>query len=160
MSWQFGTIGRDVKCSAAGKGGAVRRFLLILAIVVVLVLGMIWRAPIFLPQLTAAAPTLPEGEQRVFGYATLAHPAVRSVVAGRWLPGEEAVLHGWERVGRHLRPDPEGEVSGVVFTVPPEAFRRLDRYERAGVLYLRERKTLADGSEAWVYRLIAWEGGR
>jgi hypothetical protein len=55
---------------------------------------------------------------------------------------------------------PRARSSGVVFTVPPEAFRRLDRYERAGVRYLRERKTLADGSEAWVYRLIAWEGGR
>ncbi len=138
----------------------MRRIGLILVVILVLALGMIWRAPVFLPQLTDAAPSLPAGEQQVFGYATLAHPAVRSVVAGRWLPGEEAVLKGWERVGRHLRPDPEGRVEGIVFTVSPEGFRRLDRYEQAGVRYLRERKTLADGSEAWVYRLITYEGGR
>ncbi len=128
--------------------------------IVALALAMTWRAPVFLPQLTGAAPTLPEGDQRVFGYATLSSPLVRGVVAGRRLPGEPAVLAGWERVGRHLRPDPQAEVEGVVFTVTPRALHRLDRYERAGERYLRERKELADGSEAWVYRLIYWGGGR
>jgi len=128
--------------------------LLIFAVVVVV------RAPFFLPPLSTAAPMLPVGNQRVFGYATLANPVVRSVVVGQPLPGEPAVLYGWERVGRHLRPDPEAHVGGVVFTVTPEGMLRLDRYERAGVRYLRERKILGDGSEAWVYRMIYYEGGR
>jgi gamma-glutamylcyclotransferase (GGCT)/AIG2-like uncharacterized protein YtfP len=138
----------------------VRWVFLSLVAVLVLALVIIVRAPVFLPPLSMAAPLLPVGNQRVFGYATLANPVVRSVVAGQVLPGEPAVLYGWERVGRHLRPDPEAHVGGVVFTVTPEAMMRLDRYERAGVRYLRERKILGDGTEAWVYRMIYWEGGR
>lgn len=138
----------------------MRRVFLVLAIVLALAVVMVWWAPIFLPQLTGAAPTLPDGDQKVFGYATLSNTVVRSLVAGRWLPGEPATLQGWERVGRHLRPDPEAEVAGIVFTVTPDAFHRLDRYEQAGVRYLRERKELTDGREVWVYRLIAWQGGR
>ena len=138
----------------------MRRAIVVILVVLALAFGAVWRVPVFLPSLTAAAPTLPEGEQRVFGYATLTNPLVRSVVAGSWLPGEPATLKGWERVGRHLREDPEATVEGVVFAVSPRAFERLDRYERAGERYLRVRKELVDGSEAWVYRLIYWEGGR
>jgi hypothetical protein len=129
---------------------AALALLLVLALAVVVV----WRVPVFLPPPSAAAPELPAGDERVFGYATLANPLVRAVVAGRWLPGEPAELPGWERVGRDLRPEPGGRVEGVVFTVPPAALHRLDRYERAGERYLRRRKLIDDGGEAWVYRLI------
>ncbi|WP_209426567.1 gamma-glutamylcyclotransferase family protein [Pararhodobacter sp. SW119] len=141
----------------------MRRLLLLIiamALTIALALGVIWRTPVFLPQLTEAAPAIPVGDQRVFGYATLTNPLVRSVVAGRWLPGEAVVLPGFERVGRHLVEAPETRVPGIVFTVDPAALERIDRYERAGERYMRRLKTLADGSEAWVYRLIDGESAR
>lgn len=137
-----------------------RRIGIGLAVTLLVVFLMIWRAPVFLPALPAAAPDIPEEPQRIFGYATLSNALVRSVVADTWLPGEVAVLEGFERVGRHLREDPDAQVQGIVFTVSPAAFRRLDRYEQTGLRYVRDRKVMVDGGEAWVYRLITWEGGR
>ena len=137
-----------------------RRIGLSLGLMLLVAAFLVLRAPVFLPALPGAAPDIPEGPQRVFGYATLSNALVRSVVAGTWLPGEPAALDGWERVGRHLREDPAAQVEGVVFTVWPDAFLRLDRYEQTGLRYIRDLKPLTDGTEAWVYRLIAWEGGR
>jgi hypothetical protein len=90
----------------------------------------------------------------VFGYATLANPAVRFVVIGAPVPSRPAVLTGFSRSGRNLTPEPAGEVAGRVFAVDARGLERLDRYEQTGLRYGRRLKELGDGTEAWVYRLI------
>ena len=130
----------------------------ILAVVAVLgggAVGIVGHAPVYLPTLPVGAPPLPEGPTRVFGYATLADPLVRLVVVGRPVRSEGAALPDWRRVGRDLAPDPGAVTTGRVFEVSPEGLRRLDRYERAGYRYSRTKKTLADGTQAWVYGLLS-----
>lgn len=134
------------------------RALALVAALVAGVAGVVGFAPVYLPALPAAAPPLPDGPARVFGYATLTHPAVRLVVVGRPVPAEGAALHDWRRDGRTIVPDPGAMTPGRVFTVAPAGLRRLDRYERAGVRYARRRMVLADGSRAWVYRRLPVAG--
>ncbi|MGY6411020.1 MAG: gamma-glutamylcyclotransferase family protein [Alkalilacustris sp.] len=122
--------------------------------------GVITQAPVYLPALPSGAPPIPEGKSRVFGYATLADPLVRLVVVGAPVRSEAAALPGWRRHGRDLLADPEAVTTGRVFTVDADGLRRLDRYEQAGYRYHRVKKTLADGSEAWVYGLITPRGAR
>ncbi len=110
--------------------------------------------PFFLPDLPAAAPEVPEERQLVFGYATLANPLIRTLVTGRWQASSPATLESMERVGRNLFPVPAGEVEGRVFSVGPQELRRLDRFEETGLRYDRDLVRLADGREAWVYRMI------
>ena len=122
--------------------------------------GVVSQAPVYLPTLPSGAPPVPEGESRVFGYATLADPLVRLVVVGGPVRSDSATLPGWRREGRDLVRDPEAVTDGRVFSVDAEGLRRLDRYEQAGYRYHRVKKTLDDGSEAWVYGLITPRGAR
>ena len=122
--------------------------------------GVVGHAPVYLPTLPSGAPPIPDEETRVFGYATLADPLVRLVVVGGPVRSQPAALPGWRREGRDLIRDPEAVTEGRVFTVSPDGLRRLDRYEQAGYRYHRTLKTLADGSEVWVYGLITPRGSR
>lgn len=125
----------------------------------VLALGLaVARAPFYLPAQDPNAPPLPEDDSYVFGFATLTNPLVRLVVVGRPVPAEPAALRGFTRFRRDLRDTPDVLVHGVRFRVTPEELRRLDRYERTGRKYRRDLMPLADGSLAWVYRLIGETG--
>ena len=136
------------------------RILIVLAALATGAVGVIGHAPVYLPTLPSGAPPVPEGESRVFGYATLADPLVRLVVVGGPVRSQPAALPGWRREGRDLVEDPEAVTPGRVFSVAADGLRRLDRYEQAGYRYYRFKKTLADGSEAWVYGLITPRGAR
>jgi len=113
----------------------------------------VWLPPVT-PAIIAAQPEPGHGPHRVFGYATLTNPAIRLAVVGEVTPAQEARLVGFRRDGRDMRPDQDATLSGVVFAVDDRGLLRLDRYERLGALYRRDSVTLADGSHAWVYRLI------
>ncbi len=88
----------------------------------------------------------------VFVYGTLRYPLVRLLVMRSGSEVEPAVLEGFRREGLDLRPEAEGQVEGLLLTVSQQQLRRLDRYERLGVRYGRERLRLQDGTLAWVYR--------
>jgi hypothetical protein len=113
----------------------------------------VWLPPVT-PDIIAAQPEPEQGPHRVFGYATLTNPAIRLAVLGRVTPAQEARLAGFRRDGRDMRPDQDATLSGMVFAVDDRGMLRLDRYERLGARYRRDSVTLADGSHAWVYRLI------
>ncbi len=132
--------------------------LLFLLLTVVLLWVLITRAPIYLPQLDETAPPVPEEDSYVFGFATLTNPLVRLVVVGRPVPAEPAALRGWQRYRRDLRDAPDITLHGVRFRVTPEELIRLDRYERTGRKYRRDKMELEDGKTAWVYRLIGADG--
>ncbi len=134
--------------------------LVVLAALATGAVGVVSHAPVYLPTLPEGAPPLPDHETQVFGYATLADPLVRLVVVGEPVRSRPAALPEWRRVGRDLAPDRDAVTEGRVFTVSPQGLRRLDRYEQAGYRYSRTLKTLADGTEAWVYGLLAPRGGR
>lgn len=113
----------------------------------------VWLPPVT-PAIIAAQPKPGHGPHRVFGYATLTNPVVRLAVMGEITPAQEAHLPGFRRDGRDMRPDQNATLSGMVFAVDDRGLLRLDRYERLGALYRRDNVILADGSRAWVYRLI------
>ncbi|WP_296473471.1 gamma-glutamylcyclotransferase family protein [Roseinatronobacter sp.] len=130
----------------------------VLSAFIVLSWLMITRAPVYLPRLDANAPSPPEEEAYVFGFATLTNPVVRFVVLGRHAPAEPAALRGWQRHRRDLRDAPDLVLHGVRFRVTPAEMIRLDRYERTGRRYRRDLMELEDGSFAWVYRLMGEAG--
>ncbi|TVQ32782.1 MAG: gamma-glutamylcyclotransferase [Geminicoccaceae bacterium] len=131
-----------------------RRWLVLVVILLAAPFLVLRYAPVHLPARSEAAPPVLAGPHDVFGYATLANPWVRFWVVGRLVPGEPATLEGWRREGRDLIPDAEGVTEGVVFTVAPAGLVRLDRFEETGTRYQRFRVILADGRDAWVYRLV------
>lgn len=135
-------------------GRPARRLLAVL-LLLALAAGAVWavRPEAFLPPARVEGPAEGEGPHRVFGYATLTSPVVRLAVTGRPAPSEPATLEGFRREGRDILPDPSAMVAGEVFEVSTEGLRRLDRYERLGDLYARERRVLSDGEAAWVYRM-------
>ena len=127
--------------------------LLALTLWVGIIHSPVWLPPVT-PEIIAAQPEPGQGPHRVFGYATLTNPAIRLAVLGRITPAEEARLAGFRRDGRDMRPDQDATLSGMVFAVDDQGLLRLDRYERLGARYRRDSVALADGSRAWVYRLI------
>lgn len=100
-----------------------------------------------------AAPSAAEGYHPVFVYGTLRYAPVRWIVMGRAGETEPHTLRGYTKTALDIRPDREGKVEGLLLHVTDEELRRLDRYERLGVRYLRNRVTLEDGRQAWVYQL-------
>lgn len=90
--------------------------------------------------------------QRVFVYGTLRHPALRWLVTGQSLTTRPAILPNYRKQGLDIVPAPDDHTEGLVFYVDQPSLRRLDRYERLGIHYTRERLPLADGDPAWVYR--------
>lgn len=100
-------------------------------------------------------PPIPDGEtHEVFVYGTLRSATVRRVVIGRRTDVQPARLEGFRRAHLNIEPAPAEHVEGMILEVDSEELRRLDRYERLGIRYERVRLTLADGSDAWVYRRL------
>ena len=93
-------------------------------------------------------------DHEVFVFGTLTQPWVRYIVMGRAGETEPAVLEGYEKEALDIRPSTDEEVEGQLLRVTPGELARLDRYERLGIRYERVKMTLADGTSAWVYRLI------
>ncbi len=102
-------------------------------------------------------PEIDEGPHEVFVYGTLRSGLVRWVVTGRAGESRPATLEDFRRSALDLEEAPGERVQGEVITVSAEELARLDRYERLGIRYERVRLTLADGSEAWVYRRLPEE---
>ncbi|SHE93370.1 Uncharacterized conserved protein YtfP, gamma-glutamylcyclotransferase (GGCT)/AIG2-like family [Modicisalibacter ilicicola DSM 19980] len=99
-------------------------------------------------------PPVAAGEHQVFVYGTLRFGMVRWLVYGRWDDPQEATLSGFRRDELDLEKAPEVQVNGYLLDVDAEELRRLDRYERLGIRYRRERVTLDNGTSAWVYRRL------
>lgn len=102
-------------------------------------------------------PPIEAGPHEVFVYGTLRSGLVRWVVTGRAGESRPATLENFRRTALDLEEAPGEGVEGEVITVSAEELARLDRYERLGIRYERVRLTLADGSEAWVYRRLPEE---
>lgn len=115
---------------------------------------LIWLSPF----LYTASETTRNIEQdtthRVFAFGTLKNPFVRTIAMRGFATTEPARLPGYRRTGLDIAPEPGKFTEGVVFEVTPLQLRRLDRYERVGVVYERYLYALEDESYAWVYRRI------
>ncbi|TDB05498.1 gamma-glutamylcyclotransferase family protein [Halomonas marinisediminis] len=118
--------------------------------------GWLWLTLLspFLYERPAHLEPIAEGPHAVYVYGTLRVPVVRWIVIGDEVETRPASLEGWRRTGLDLEPAPGERVPGEVLIVDAEELARLDRYERLGIRYERVRHTLADGSEAWVYRRL------
>lgn len=99
-------------------------------------------------------PDIEPGEYEVFVYGTLTYWPVRWLVYGRKGDPDKAILEGYRRDGLDLEKSARERVEGLVVEVDERELARLDRYERLGIRYERVLMTLADGSEAWVYRRL------
>lgn len=93
-----------------------------------------------------------DAEYPVFVYGTLRLSLVRHLVFGADGEPEPAMLPGFTRRGLDLVEEERSRVHGLLLEVGPAELAALDRYERLGVRYRRDRVMLADGTEAWVYR--------
>ncbi|WP_302142915.1 gamma-glutamylcyclotransferase family protein [Halomonas alkalicola] len=102
-------------------------------------------------------PPIEAGPHEVFVYGTLRSGLVRWIVTGRAGESRPAELRDFRRSALDLEEAPGERVEGEVITVSAEELARLDRYERLGLRYERVRLTLADGSDAWVYRRLPEE---
>lgn len=102
-----------------------------------------------------------DGERghQVFAYGTLTRPWVRRIVMGRAGPARPDALAGYRRDALDVIPDATGRTVGQVFEVSRRELARLDRYERLGIRYERELKSLESGELAWVYRRLAGDDG-
>lgn len=75
------------------------------------------------------------GPYQVFVYGTLLVPEVMQQVTGRELRGQPATLQGYRRYRLRrcsypgIVPDPEAEVTGLVYHVDRQSLAALDRYE-------------------------------
>ena len=100
-------------------------------------------------------PIAEEKTHRVFAYGTLRQPFVRWLVIGRLPPTQPATLPGYNsKRGLDLEPKNGTQTPGDVFLVDAEELRRIDRYERLGVRYQRNRLQLSSGKTAWVYQRL------
>lgn len=131
----------------------LKRLLIVSGLGLISVAGWLWLTMLS-PWFYDRPDDLPDIEPRthqVFVYGTLRYPAVRLVVMGSLGAPEEAVLEGYQRNGLDLSPQPGSRVEGLRLHVDALELARLDRYERLGIRYERVKKTLNDGSSAWVY---------
>lgn len=96
-------------------------------------------------------PAIEQRTHQVFVYGTLRYAPIRLIVMGSFGAPEQAVLEGYRRNGLDLTQQPDSQVEGLRLRVNATELARLDRYERLGIRYERVKKTLSDGSSAWVY---------
>nr|WP_299241098.1 gamma-glutamylcyclotransferase [uncultured Halomonas sp.] len=99
-------------------------------------------------------PPIAEGEHQVFVYGTLRFGLVRWLVYDRWGNPQEATLPGFRREELDLKRARESHVEGYLLEVDATELKLLDRYERLGIRYYRDRVTLSNGDHAWVYRRL------
>ncbi|GAA3908851.1 hypothetical protein GCM10022228_19280 [Halomonas cibimaris] len=117
----------------------------------------VWLSPWGYQRPADLAPVRP-GSHQVFVYGTLRYAPVRYVVMGTAGRIDDATLPGFRRCGLNIAPAKNGRVAGQVFRASAAELSRLDRYERLGVRYTRRLITLADGTQAWVYRRLSPSG--
>ncbi len=85
------------------------------------------------------------GKVDLFVYGTLMSESVLYSLTGRYLPGCETELSGFERFLPHngypyIVPNPSARVQGILLAgIDPPALAALDRYEEEGHLYYRCR---------------------
>lgn len=130
--------------------------LLLLAAPIFLLVG-VQSGGFFRVDLPPSSPLYLEAQYPVFVYGTLRSSLVRRLVFGADGDPQSAVLPGFRRRGLDLvdaPDDPDAEVPGLLLRVSPAQLAALDRYEKLGVRYQRLPVTLADGTEAWVYRRL------
>ncbi|WP_114417987.1 gamma-glutamylcyclotransferase family protein [Marinospirillum perlucidum] len=125
-----------------------------LLLVAVLGAWLVWQSPWFYQPPPANQPAL-NTPQQVFVYGTLTWDWLRFLILRGPSTARDAQLPGYQKKGLDLEPEPGSRVQGQVLTVSPQELARLDRYERLGIKYQRQLKTLADGSQAWVYQLLS-----
>ncbi|MCW4151884.1 gamma-glutamylcyclotransferase [Halomonas sp. 18H] len=114
---------------------------------------LVWLSP-WTYQRPASLPEVSPGPHQVFVYGTLRHASVRWIVYGRSGSPSAATLEGYERNDLDLIRARGASVEGLVLTVDRRELKRLDRYERLGIRYSRERVELGDGQQAWVYQRL------
>nr|WP_298415135.1 gamma-glutamylcyclotransferase [uncultured Halomonas sp.] len=100
------------------------------------------------------SPSITEGEHQVFVYGTLRFGLVRWLVYDRWGNPQKATLPGFRREELDLKRANGAQVEGYLLEVDATELKRLDRYERLGIRYYRDRVTLSNGDHAWVYRRL------
>ncbi|MWJ28177.1 gamma-glutamylcyclotransferase [Halomonas sp. ZH2S] len=128
--------------------------LIILGLVAMGVAGWLWLSmlsPWFYDRPESLAP-IENRQHNVFVYGTLRFAPVRWLVMGSTGTPEPAVLEGYRREGLDLKADDDAQVEGLRLEVSADELRRLDRYERLGIRYQRDKLKLEDGTSAWVYR--------
>ncbi|CAM3971001.1 gamma-glutamylcyclotransferase family protein [Vreelandella rituensis] len=128
--------------------------LISLGLVVVAVAGWLWLSmlsPWFYDRPESLAP-VEDRQHDVFVYGTLRFAPVRWLVMGSTGTPEPAVLEGYRREGLDLKADDDAQVEGLRLEVSADELRRLDRYERLGIRYQRDKLKLKDGTPVWVYR--------
>lgn len=131
----------------------LKRLLIVSGFGLISVAGWLWLTMLS-PWFYDRPDEISDIEQRthhVFVYGTLRYAPIRFVVMGSFGAPEEAVLEGYQRNGLDLSPQPNSQVEGLRLRVDATELARLDRYERLGIRYERVKKTLNDGSSAWVY---------
>lgn len=134
----------------------VTRFAVLLLIVLVGIATWLWLtmlSPWFYDRPDHLSPIQSHPHQ-VFVYGTLTYAPVRLVVMGTLADPKPARLENFTREGLDIAPAPAEHIDGLRLTVTPEELARLDRYERLGIRYERVKLTLADGTNAWVYRRL------
>lgn len=131
----------------------LKRLLMAISLGLVSVAGWLWLtmlSPWFYDR-PADLPVIEQRTHHVFVYGTLRYAPIRLVVMGSFGAPEQAVLEGYRRNGLDLTQQPDSQVEGLRLRVDATELARLDRYERLGIRYERVKKTLSDGSSAWVY---------
>lgn len=92
--------------------------------------------------------------EALFVYGTLQSAKIQQVLLGRTLDMQPATLPDYHKNTDGMypvaHPQAGSSIDGQVLQVSADELTRLDHYE--GAAYERVRVTLADDSEAWVYR--------
>lgn len=134
-----------------------KRVLLTASTGILVLLIWLWFS-LFSPWGYAPPPGMPPIAQdethQVFAYGTLRQPLVRWLVVGRRVATQAATLPGFRQRGRNVVAQAGALTHGELFTVAADELRRLDRYERLGIRYLRSSQQLASGASAWVYQRL------
>ncbi|MGC3874410.1 gamma-glutamylcyclotransferase family protein [Halomonas sp. GXIMD04776] len=134
----------------------LRRFVFTVLAVLGIVLFYLWF--VLLSPFGYEAPEdlspIAQGEHQVFVYGTLRYGLIRWLVYDRWGDPKEVTLSGFRRDELDLKKAPTAQVKGYLLEVDATELKKLDRYERLGIRYYRDRIILDNGTSAWVYRRL------
>ncbi|WP_048306557.1 gamma-glutamylcyclotransferase family protein [Halomonas sp. PR-M31] len=134
----------------------LRRFLLVSLVALGMVLFYLWFVLLspFGYEAPKNLPPIARGEHQVFVYGTLRYGLVRWLVYDRWGSPQKVTLSGFRREKLDLHKAPQAQVEGYLLNVDATELKQLDRYERLGIRYTRDRVTLSNGNSVWVYRRL------
>jgi len=111
---------------------------LLVLLLFVVTLWWVWVNP-YNFQFTESKDYSQQGSHRVFAFGTLTNPVIRILIMRAYVPTEPAVLTDFRRQGLDLCADPSAETEGLLFHATSRQLKRLDRYERLGIKYQRDR---------------------